>query len=1013
MAKVSELKKVQLLEEAILENDLELVQALFDEYQKFEFTARALGLACRFCGAEMVSLLAKNNATFSFEASGQLVKKYDCRFNLSGQTGINRPYYLWTLPDYSVDGYSKAIISDDQRAAVIATLKSDNLGNLEEVLYYAILFDDTASIAALEEVGIKDLSEFRTSMVSGNMGYLRDFIWTSLRSEFQETLRNEKNGKLYSILNNFIDHMPVDNIQLFPGDFKKYFWEDGTLLEKYCSKELFGFFIQKTNVLDRFKKSELLRATALCGNKAGLEYAFNNNWVETEKELKCLLTYAKKIKASKAVITCIEKEIGKAKPVKQAEERKVKKPVKRDPVAAALKKLWKFKKLDDGSLKITSYIGTSLEVVVPEKIGDDAVSALGDSVFRQGRIYGSISDELRETRKGIISLEIPGCIKEIPDYFYADNEYALRKLIIKEGVETIGTGAFRSCPYIEELSIPDSVKKIGDGAFRECSIRRKDNTVSVYEVTQGLRFETYNDSITIVRINSVDESGIINIPETVNDLPVKRINLESVSTRFTGEIKYYKGDIKELNIPASVECIDTIPKVAEKISIDQKNPRYWSDGIGLYDKDHSKLIKVCVTNIKSYEVVEGVTEIGPEAFLYASDSIEEIILPKSLITICEKAFYPCRKIKELFIPQNVSSIEDDAICNDVLFCRFHADEGYADPSALERVSVHPDNTCYKDEDGVLFSKDGKYLILYPIAKKDMKYTIPDGTETVGEKAFYGNQYLRKLELPHSIVKFAKGQHGTFEGCKSLKKLYVSSEEILSEEFKNCKQLKSVVFSDEVKSIGYSAFYSTNIEEVTLPRYLEKIGQSAFGAIYNGSPLQKMTVYNSAVCAGIGEAVSSWGFRNDYVIVIKDAITDTVINKVFMCGDGEPGKITSMLSSSWKEPVGFDYKRIDTFFKDYKDLWHRAQTARFRLEYPEDLSEESKKMYTDFLARNGLKIMTKLIDKNNEEEIRIYAELGALTKRNIDKVSAVVTEKNNFELTAWLLEFKNEHLNGTK
>ena len=75
MAKISDLKKVQLLEEAVLANDFELVQALFDEYQEFEFTARAIGLACRFCGAEMVILLAKNHATLRFDASGQLVKK--------------------------------------------------------------------------------------------------------------------------------------------------------------------------------------------------------------------------------------------------------------------------------------------------------------------------------------------------------------------------------------------------------------------------------------------------------------------------------------------------------------------------------------------------------------------------------------------------------------------------------------------------------------------------------------------------------------------------------------------------------------------------------------------------------------------------------------------------------------------------------------------------------------------------------------------------------------------------
>ncbi len=133
----------------------------------------------------------------------------------------------------------------------------------------------------------------------------------------------------------------------------------------------------------------------------------------------------------------------------------------------------------------------------------------------------------------------------------------------------------------------------------------------------------------------------------------------------------------------------------------------------------------------------------------------------------------------------------------------------------------------------------------------------------------------------------------------------------------------------------------------------------------------------------------------------------------MCGDGEPEKVTSMLSSSWKEPVGFDYTQIDALFKDYKDLWHRTHTARFRLEYPEALSEESKKMYTDFLSRNGLKIMTKLIDEGKEEDIRCYAELGALTKSNIDKDSTIITTKNNTELTAWLLEFKNKHLKGSK
>lgn len=110
-----------------------------------------------------------------------------------------------------------------------------------------------------------------------------------------------------NILNNYINHMPVDSIQLFQGDFKKNNWDNTTILDKYCSKELFEFFIQKTNILAKFKKTELLRAAVLSNNKDGLEYAFNNNWIEAEKDLKSLLTYAKKNKASKAVLTSIER----------------------------------------------------------------------------------------------------------------------------------------------------------------------------------------------------------------------------------------------------------------------------------------------------------------------------------------------------------------------------------------------------------------------------------------------------------------------------------------------------------------------------------------------------------------------------------------------------------------------------------------------------------------------------------------------------------------------------------
>ncbi|MDE6735981.1 MAG: leucine-rich repeat domain-containing protein, partial [Treponemataceae bacterium] len=43
------------------------------------------------------------------------------------------------------------------------------------------------------------------------------------------------------------------------------------------------------------------------------------------------------------------------------------------------------------------------------------------------------------------------------------------ELVIPNGVESIGSGAFRGCDKLTSVTIPAGVKTIGDSAFRECS----------------------------------------------------------------------------------------------------------------------------------------------------------------------------------------------------------------------------------------------------------------------------------------------------------------------------------------------------------------------------------------------------------------------------------------------------------------------------------------------------------------------------------------------------------------
>lgn len=77
-------------------------------------------------------------------------------------------------------------------------------------------------------------------------------------------------------------------------------------------------------------------------------------------------------------------------------------------------------------------------------------------------------------------------------------------------------------------------------------------------------------------------------------------------------------------------------------------------------------------------------------------------------------------IKKLIIPSWISEIFPCSFFRLLLLEEFHVEKG---------------NKLYCDVDGVLFSKDKKTLISFPIGRLGDKYIIPEGTEVIGENAF--------------------------------------------------------------------------------------------------------------------------------------------------------------------------------------------------------------------------------------------------------------------------------------
>lgn len=70
---------------------------------------------------------------------------------------------------------------------------------------------------------------------------------------------------------------------------------------------------------------------------------------------------------------------------------------------------------------------------------------------------------------------------------------------------------------------------------------------------------------------------------------------------------------------------------------------------------------------------------------------------------------------------------------------------------LRSIVVADENPNYKSADGVLFSKDGKTLIHYPVSKPESAYTVPKGVETIERNAMSQVDNLTRLTISEEVT----------------------------------------------------------------------------------------------------------------------------------------------------------------------------------------------------------------------------------------------------------------------
>ena len=184
----------------------------------------------------------------------------------------------------------------------------------------------------------------------------------------------------------------------------------------------------------------------------------------------------------------------------------------------------------------------------------------------------------------------------------------------------------------------------------------------------------------------------------------------------------------------------------------------------------------------------------PVEFLEIPDKLDGLVVTR----IGDGAFTGCENLKGIAIPDSVTSVG----YNPFDLC-----------TSLSQVTVHPDHPALAIIDGVLFSKEDKRLVWYPMTKEDTAYEIPRGTLMIGGGAFSGCENLRSVTLPDSVISIGLF---AFVMCNHLSGITLpdSVTSIDSYAFSWCENLSSITIPDSVASIGADVFYGCkNLKEV--------------------------------------------------------------------------------------------------------------------------------------------------------------------------------------------------------
>ena len=370
----------------------------------------------------------------------------------------------------------------------------------------------------------------------------------------------------------------------------------------------------------------------------------------------------------------------------------------------------------------------------------------------------------------------------------------ITKVVVSEGVTSIGAFAFNGLTGVSEYDIGANVNTISQWALETSAAK-------VFKLNGNTNFQTDNngvlfseDGTTLIAYpGGADVRDEYTVPSTVTAIsdgafvgcPIKKLTIDSnVTTELPGW-SFNGGVLEELDVnclfgKSTFAQITTLKKVTLGDSI----------------KEIPQMAFLECKGLQTVSIPSGLTKIGTQAF-FGCSSLQDVTLPESLTEIGYQAFRDCDALTSITFPDSLEKVGEQAFL-------ITTDKGHT--GSLTTVTF------------------GKKVPTFLTAK---------GDPSINPQLFTGQDKLTTVDM--SKCENTTISAGLFNGLTSLETIIFPTglAKIGDNAFTNCKGLKSLEFPDSLTEIGESAFSGcTGLTYISYGNGIDDIGRNAFGGCTN-------------------------------------------------------------------------------------------------------------------------------------------------------------------------------------